>query len=298
MTTALPARAGARLWILALLLVCLAGCSSTRFAYNRLDFLVPWYLGDYVSLDRDQGRLLKSELQAFLAWHRQQELPRYIALLDRVEGKLDRELTAADMRILTEEAEVAIYRLQDRALDWMLALGEDLRDQQMAEFIAGLREQQDEYEEEYLERDEAEYRDDACERLRDNARKYIGRLQREQKAGLAAACAELRRSDSLWLEARAQWIGRLDLILQREPGWQADLREALETRGETVSADYRSTYDHNTLVIQLAVAGLLNSRTERQDAHLRRELGKLRRDLVALVEQGEQEAEAVVLQAN
>jgi hypothetical protein len=286
MNTALPAGASARLWIVALLLVFLAGCSSTRFAYNRLDLLVPWYLGDYVTLDRDQGRLLKAELQPFLDWHRQQELPRYIALLDRVEGKLDRQLTAEDMVLLTGEAELAIYRLQDRALDWMLALGEELRDEQMAEFIAGLQEQQAEYEEKYLERDDAGFRSDSCERLQDNARKYIGRLQREQKAALAAACDDMRRSDGLWLEARSQWIARLERILQREPGWQDALREALVQRGETVSEDYRSTYDHNARVIQLAVVGLLNSRSERQDAHLRRELGKLRRDLAALAEQG------------
>lgn len=288
-----PTGAVARLWIPALLLVLLAGCSSTRFAYNRLDFLVPWYLGDYVSLDRDQGRLLKAELQPFLAWHRQQELPRYIALLDRIEGKLDRELTAGDMQILTAEAELAIYRLQDRGLDWLLALGEDLRDEQMAEFIAALQEQQSEYEEKYLERDDADYRSDACERLQDNARKYMGRLQREQKAALRDSCAEMRRSDSLWLEARAQWIARLERILQREPGWQEDLRRALAQRSETVSADYRSTYDHNAEVIQLALAGLLNSRSERQDAHLRRELGKLRRDLAALAEQAEPGSDTV-----
>ena len=298
MNITLPARACARLWILALLLAFLAGCSSTRFAYNRLDFLVPWYLGDYVSLDRDQGRLLKAELQPFLEWHRQQELPRYIALLDRVEGKLDRQLTAEDMVLLTGEAELAIYRLQNRALDWMLALGEELRDEQMAEFIAGLQEQQAEYEEKYLERDDAEFRGDSCERLEDNARKYMGRLQREQKAALAAACDDMRRSDGLWLEARAQWITRLELILQREPGWQEALREALVQRGETVSAEYRSTYDHNAQVIQLAVADLLNSRSERQEAHLRRELGKLRRDLAALVEQGEPAAEVAALSAD
>ena len=298
MNTALPAGAGARLWVVALLLVFLAGCSSTRFAYNRLDFLVPWYLGDYVSLDRDQDRMLKAELRPFLDWHRQQELPRYIALLDRVEGKLVRQLTPEDMVLLTEEAELAIYRLQDRALDWMLALGEELRDEQMAEFIAGLQEQQAEYEEKYLEREDAEFRSDSCERLQDNARRYIGRLQPDQKAELVTACAEMRRSDTLWLQARAQWIARLERILQREPGWQDALREALAQRGETVSDDYRSTYDHNARVIQLAVVGLLNSRSERQDAHLRRELGKLRRDLVALVEQGEPPAEAVALSSD
>lgn len=298
MKTPFAARTRSRLWVLGLLLVLLVGCSSTRFAYNRLDFLVPWYLGDYVSLDRDQGRLLKAELQPFLNWHRQQELPRYIALLERVEGKLDRELTAADLVLLMEEAEVAIYRLQDRALEWMLTLGEELRDEQMAEFIAGLQEQQAEYEEKYLERDDAEFHSDSCERLEDNARRYIGRLQPEQKSALAAACSDMRRSDGLWLEARAQWIARLGLILQRESGWQEDLREALAQRGDTVSADYRSTYDHNAQLIQLAVVDLLNSRSERQDAHLRRELGKLQRDLAALVEQGGAQAGAVALSSD
>ncbi|MEQ9463033.1 MAG: DUF6279 family lipoprotein [Haliea sp.] len=297
MNAALSARALPRLCVLMLLLVFLAGCSGTRFVYNRLDFLVPWYLGDYVSLDRDQGRLLKSELQPFLAWHRQEELPRYVALLDRVEGKLERELTEADLRILAADAEVAVFRLQERALDWMLALGEELREEQLAEFLAGLREQQSEYEEKYLERDDAEFQSDACERLQDSARKYLGRLQREQKAGLAAACDDMLRSDSLWLEARGQWIARLDHILQREPGWQDDLREALARRGETVSAAYRSTYEHNARAIQLAVVALLNGRSERQDAHLRRELGKLRRDLLALVEQGEREQATVALAA-
>lgn len=281
-------RPAGRVGMLLFLLVFLAGCSSTRFAYNRLDFLVPWYLGDYVDLDRDQSRFLKAELQPFLDWHRQEELPHYVTLLDRIEGMLDRELALADMRILTEDAEVAIYRLQERALDWMLALGEELRDEQMAGFIAALQEQQSEYEEKYLERSDAEYRADACERLQDNARQYIGRLQREQKAGLAAACDDMRRSDSLWLEARAQWIARLEPILQRDPGWQENLRQALDQRGETVSADYRSTYDHNARVIQLAVVGLLNSRSDRQDAHLRRELDKLRRDFLLLAEQGSQ----------
>lgn len=297
MNTAGPARAGARLWILALLLVCLAGCSSTRFAYNRLDFLVPWYLGDYVSLERSQEDLLDSELDQFLDWHRREELPRYIALLDRLQAMLERDLNQDDMVSLTAEGERAVYRLQERALDWMLVLGAELRDEQLAEFIAALREQQTEFEEEYLERDDAEYRDDACEHLRDNARKYLGRLQREQKAGLLAACDELRRADSLWLEARAEWVGRLETLLQRQPGWEEDLREALAQRGETVSAAYRTTYDHNTRVIQLAVADLLNSRTERQDTHLRRKLGKLRRDLVALVEQGGPGHESVALSA-
>lgn len=275
-----------RLVVTCLVLAFLAGCSSTRFFYNRLDFLLPWYLGDYVELDRQQGRELRREVDAVLAWHRREELPRYLTLLDDFVARLDRELTADDLALVTVGVERALLRLQDRALESMLALGGELDDEQMAAFIANLWEQQSEYEEKYLERSDSEYRDEACERLIDNARTYIGRLQPGQKVALHQACDDLQRSDTLWLEARAGWLVYLEQVLQREPGWQERLRRALAARDERMSEQYRAVYGHNFEVIQQAVITLLNSRSERQDAHLRRKLDKLRRDISALIEQG------------
>jgi hypothetical protein len=287
-----------RTLVACLLLTWLAGCSSTQFFYNRLDFFVPWYLGDYVSLDRSQDALLEEELQPFLAWHRQDELPRYIELLDRAERSLDQPVTRDQLAALTLDAEQALDRLQHRALDWMLVLGDALREEQLQEFMLALREQQAEYEEKYLERDDAHYRDDACERLQDNIRRYLGRLQTEQKTRLAVACANLRRSDSVWLAERAAWLERLDVLLQRAPDWQASLRQAVAQRRQSVSIEYRTIWDANTEVIQLAVIDLVNTRTERQDAHLRRELGKLREDLMALVEQGPADGSLVATTAD
>jgi hypothetical protein len=37
---------------LVLTLFLLSGCSSTTFFYNRLDFILPWYLDKYVDLNR------------------------------------------------------------------------------------------------------------------------------------------------------------------------------------------------------------------------------------------------------
>ena len=84
----------ARLFITLLLLTMLSACSSTTFLYNRLDFLIPWYLGDYVDLDRTQKQLLKSELQPFLAWHRSEELPDYLGILDQIDDALAGEVTS------------------------------------------------------------------------------------------------------------------------------------------------------------------------------------------------------------
>ena len=267
--------------LLLLLLLALAGC-STRFFYNRLDFLVPWHLRDYVSLEREQRALLDRELAGFLDWHRQQELPRYHQLLAQARERLDDGFTQEDAAFLTGEAQRALDRLQWRSLEWMLPLGQSLTDEQILEFIASLREQQSEYEEKYLERDEQQYRDDACERLDDNVRRFLGRLEQTQKERLHRACGELIRSDRLWLASRAAWIEELEGLLQREPGWQQRLRDSLASRDERLPEGYREAWTHNLGVLQLAVVEVIARRSERQDQHLARELERLQADLVAL----------------
>ena len=74
---------------LLVLLLVLTGCSSTTFIYNRLDFFIPWYLGDYVDLNREQKARLDELLQPFLDWHRIEELPQYLLMLDDIDARLD-----------------------------------------------------------------------------------------------------------------------------------------------------------------------------------------------------------------
>lgn len=285
MVSITPRRAPRKRWRLLPLLLAtlwLTACSSTTFFYNRLDFLVPWYVDDYVDLSRDQDRELEQRLEPFLSWHRREELPRYAALLQQLERALETELTLADVETLTREAEGYGDRVQTRALDWILPMGAALSDAQLAEFIANLRDRQEELEEEYLERDMEEYREDSYDRLLDNSQDYLGRLDREQRDALRQAVDGLQRSDSLWLAERAQWIDRLEVLLQRQPGWQQRIRDAMARRWDDSSEDYRRMYGHNLAVVQRALVELVNNRSERQDRHLRRKLEALREDFLAL----------------
>jgi hypothetical protein len=277
--------------MLAAVLVCLLGaCSSTTFVYNRLDSILPWYLDDYVELDSSQDRQLDELLEPFLAWHRRQELPRYVALLEQVEADLDSPVSAAQVEGIYTGIEDAWLRLQDESLDWLLALGGSLSDEQVQEFLDVLQERQEEYEEEYLERSEREYREDSYESLLDSMQDYLGRLTDAQRDRLRAASLELRRSDSIWLQERAAWLQRLDILMQRQPGWQQRVREAIALRDETVSEQYSATYEHNLEVIFSAIAAVLDSRSEQQDRRLRAELRDLREDLQSLIDQGQASA--------
>jgi hypothetical protein len=268
---------------LAALILLTAGCSSTTFLYNRLDYLLPWYVERYVDLDSDQAAFLDAELAPFLAWHREQELPRYYLLLDDIEARLERPLTRADIDAVLEEAEAAWGRLRNRALDWLLALGERLSEAQIEEFHEELEERTEELEEKYLPRDDAEYREDAADRLRDNLEDYLGRLQPQQRDMLTEASQSLIRSDSVWLAERRRWMLRLRELLRREPGWQAQTRAVIEDWEDTVAAEYQRVYEHNNGVVRDALVRVLNARTPDQDERLHDRIDELREDISGLV---------------
>jgi hypothetical protein len=134
-----------RTWCLLCGLLLLGACSGTTFVYNRLDFIVPWYVDDYAELDTRQDAYLDELLGPFLAWHRTQELPNYVAIVDGIQSRLGEPLTAQDVATIFAEFEAAYLRLEGEALDALLKLGGQLSDEQVEGFIALLWEQQAEY---------------------------------------------------------------------------------------------------------------------------------------------------------
>jgi hypothetical protein len=273
-----------RIWLVCSLLL-LSACSSTTFIYNRLDFILPWYLDDYAELNREQDKYLEELLSPFLAWHRSEELPRYLLILEQIDSSLDRQLEPEDVAAIAAEFEAAWYRLEGEALDWLLELGAELSDEQVQDFLAELQEQQSEYEEEYLERSEEEFQEDSYDSLLDSMQDYLGRLDSKQRAVLREASEGLMRSDRTWLTERAAWLERLAVMLQREPGWQQRIRDASAAKDETVSSEYLRIFEHNTSLIYRAIADTLNSRSDKQDRRLRGKLDDLQEDLQTLIAQ-------------
>ena len=275
----------AKMWLL-LSLVLLASCSSTTFVYNRLDFILPWYLDDYTELNRAQEKYLDELLSPFLAWHRVDELPRYVAILSEIEVSLDQPLAAEDVATISEQIQDAWFRLEGEALDWLLDLGAQLSQEQVESFLAELQEQQREYEEKYLTRTDPAFHEDSYDSLIDTMQDYMGRLDSDQRELLRETSAGLIRSDRTWLTEREAWLEKLEGIMQRAPGWQLAIRQAIAERDDNVSPEYLRIYEHNLRLVYAAVAELLNSRSQKQDKRLRKTLADLKEDLQTLILQG------------
>jgi hypothetical protein len=265
-----------------LLLLLLGACSSTTFVYNRLDFVLPWYLERYVDLDRTQREQLDALLDPLLEWHRREELPRYVAFLDDLERGLDQTLTLAAVEAYTQRAEFAWYRLRDPVLDNLLILAGSLSDEQLAQFIARLEKKQREYERKYLERDDEEFYEDALDDFRDTVEDYLGRLDEPQLERLEAATLSLQRADANWLSEREDWIRNIRLQLKREYGWERRIVAIVRYWESQLDPESLAHYENNTRVLQSAVVDVVNMRSERQDKHLRRRIADLREDLALL----------------
>lgn len=280
-----------RAWVVSALLF-ISACSGTSFVYNRLDFLLPWYVNDYAELNQTQKMYLDEQLAPFLTWHRTQELPNYVTILGSIENSLNQPLTATAVAAVFADFEKAWLRLESESLDWLLDLGARLSDEQIAGFLDVLKERQQEYEEKYLARNDEKFVQDNYDNLLDNARDYLGSLSEQQRDMLRKASLQLLRSDHAWLQGRAEWLQQLAVLLQRQPGWQDKVRAQVAARNDNTPPEHGRIYEHNMGVIYEALAQLLNGRSDRQDRHLRKKLSELQEDVVTLIAQGNAPAQA------
>ena len=269
-----------------LIVLTLSSCSATQFIYNRVDILVRWYLDDYVSLDREQQARFDGRLEALLEWHRREELPAYVVLLDDALTILDEGVPLEDTRVMADRIEDAAIRFQDPFLELLLSTGEDLRPDQRQEFVDVLMSKQEEFEEDRLARGDAEYREDLEDRFDKQLNRYLGPLTAEQTDLIAVGVSETTRLDRFWLQDRRVWIAELSVILlEAEPDWPDQVRALIAGRDDALLPAYREGIDHNGEVILQLSRDVLIARTDKQDRKLRNRLQSLRDDLAALAAQ-------------
>ena len=265
-------------------LVFLVGCSSTAFVYNRIDFLLPWYLESYVDLNREQKQDLKQLLIPFFKWHREEELPNYLAIIEDLELALDASVEFESIAGITYDVEESWFRLEDRMLLWAIPMTRELSSKQLDGFIQSMQTKTEQSEKEYLNRNLQTYQNDNYKRLRKNLRRFMGGLNKEQLGLVSTASKEMIRVDGQWIANRKALIEKLKGILEREDGWELAL-ENISHRDDLVAQNYRKTYAHNISVNQNLLVEILNSRTDKQDLKLRTQLLKYKTDINNLINQ-------------
>ncbi|PIT72336.1 DUF6279 family lipoprotein [Limnohabitans sp. B9-3] len=101
----------ASLWLTLVALVALTGCSTIKVAYNNSDDLLYWWVNSYADLQDGQKQLTRDTLTELQRWHRQEQLPEYVALLQKVRAMAASDITPAQVCAVTEEGKTSFATL-------------------------------------------------------------------------------------------------------------------------------------------------------------------------------------------
>jgi hypothetical protein len=92
-------------------LVALSGCSTIKLAYNQSDDLIYWWLDGYADLQGEQKPFTRDTLTDLQRWHRQQQLPEYVALLKRMQAMAPNDISPAQVCAVTEDMKNSFLRV-------------------------------------------------------------------------------------------------------------------------------------------------------------------------------------------
>jgi len=104
----------------------LSSCSSIQLAYNQVDFLLKWWIDDYVDLTSEQEQMYDQSIPLLVKKHRQEELPKALQQLRKLRAKLDQPLQIDDgvniVKDIKSFSRTSINLLQDDAVTLSLSL--------------------------------------------------------------------------------------------------------------------------------------------------------------------------------
>lgn len=273
------------LLLLMALSVLLAACSRVGLAYRNLDWLIPWRLNDYLSLNREQKVWLKPRLQAHLEWHCSSELPRYIDWLQRSEALLEQaQPSASQLSEQFAELDGALKRITGEITPSAIELLQSLNPRQVAELYAAMDEDNREDRQVFLEPPLATQISRRATRMQQRLRPWLGRLNDAQQARIAEWAQTLGEQNRLWLDNRLRWQTefRVALDARRSADFPARLTRLLQERESVYEAGYRAAYSRSRQALAELLSDLLESADSKQRERLTARLRDLRRDLAQL----------------
>ncbi len=274
-----------RLVFACLLLVLSIGGCGLRFAYTQLDWLLPWYLRDYVTLDAGQRAILDARLAARLDWHCRIHLPEYASWLRRAEARLGAgPVSAGELEVHAAQAERFWNELMAEIAPDARSILAGLGDDQIAELAGRLEARLDESRAEFLEGSAQALRAKRIGRMEDRLQRWFGRLTPEQRQLVGDWSDAIAPSTRRWLDSRAHWQGRLlEALRQRSDPvvFGARIDELLMAPQHLWSPDYRRQVERNRARTLALLADIHRRATPTQRARLVEEVG----DLAAQFEQ-------------
>jgi len=268
--------------ILAAVMV-LTGC-GTRLVYPNLDWLIPWYLDNYMSLDSSQKSDLKKTISRQLNWHCGTQLDAYAEFLrelSREMGDPNDPITHATLANRWETLRGFWKKLMAQISPDVADLLLSLSDVQIEKLFARLEKRNRKLSATYVDVDPQKIVGKRQKYMLKHMKRWISRLTPAQKQLVATWSSRLEPTGADWMahrltiqdEYRQLFTRRDDKVYFREK-----IFDLLVYQERYRSEAYQQKIEFNT---ELTIALILDSDrllTAAQRQHLQKKLKSLARD--------------------
>jgi len=263
-------------------LLCAAtlfGCSRIDLAYRNLDTLVPWSLGDYLDMNREQKNWLDQRLQAHLAWHCSTQLPGYLDWLDRMRAMVaEDQVTDQALQQRTAEAREAIARVTEAITPSAVELLRGMDDQQVEEMRQAFADDIRERQRTYVDTPLAKQISKRAERMEKRIKPWLGELNAAQRLRVQNWSQALGDQNRQWIANRAHWQQQLLLAMQQRatPSFEPRIAQLLQHKESLWTQDYRKAFNNTELQARGLLVDLIKDSTPAQRQLLQERLSKVR----------------------
>ncbi|WP_144391741.1 DUF6279 family lipoprotein [Pleionea sediminis] len=267
----------------------LQGC-GLKFWYNRLDWVVPWYVDDFVELTSSQEEQLEQLMVSKTRWHRTSELPKYIEWVDKLASDIESETVEQNYDLHRKQIQGFFSTLLNEVGIDVVMMMTELTDSQVTELIDTLEEEDADYMEEYKDESEEERVDQRKENLKDSLEEWVGRLSKEQRAIVREWAKNIKGTTEARMAYRESWRAELKRILayrETEDG-KKQLQDLFKNFDQYRTPELRALYEHNNALTRENLIRLSKTMSEKQKKKMIERLNNYKEDFSDLLADAEE----------
>jgi len=158
----------------------LCGCSTVRFAYENADTYLRWKASSYLDLGGDDAEELDDRIDDFHAWHRKNELPKYVKLAAEAEQRFADGLSRQDLVWGYDSVRAQARDSLRKGAELIAPLLDRLTPEQIGQIERRIAEENRQYYRDYLRGSERERRKKRAKFAVDRLEDWVGKLTQAQ----------------------------------------------------------------------------------------------------------------------
>jgi hypothetical protein len=267
-----------------LLCLLLHGC-TVKLLYNQLDWLIPWYLDDYIAFTDQQQAFVEQKVAAQLHWHRTTQLPHYASGLRRLRADLQDGLSRSELELYQARLWNYWQHLAHRLIPEASAVLATASNGQVDDLLVYLEAKNQQYYEDYVAVPADEARAKRLQRVQKSFERWLGKLHPVQEQILIDWSQRLRPNHDEHLRFRRQWQANFrDVLAQRHDStrFTPAFLELVLSPEQSQTPSYRQVFEHNAGLVKQMILDIARHMTAPQRTHLSAALASLAEDLEQL----------------